>query len=105
MIGLGDQFRYDLAAYLAQLLEAAAVEIGELGIVQAEQAEDGAVDVFDRMGDFDGLLANLVSGADDVASFDAAVGVFIDPSQNGRCGEGASFKCRNEAPLAYDGQP
>src|SRR5437868_14326781 len=70
----GDQFLDDLTADLAELLEPAAVEVGQLGIVQPEQVQDRGVQVADWVDCLDRLLADLVGGADDVAGPDAAAG-------------------------------
>ena len=59
---------------MAELLEAAAVEVGELVIVQAEQAQERDVEIANGMNDLRGGVANLVSGPDDVALFHAAAG-------------------------------
>src|SRR5687767_4656984 len=52
------------SARLAKLFIAAFVEVGELVVVQAQQVQERDVQVLDRMGDFDGLPAQLVGRAD-----------------------------------------
>ena len=53
---LADQLIDDLAAGLGKLLKPAAMEISQLAIVQAEQAQQRNMQVFNRMNDLDRLI-------------------------------------------------
>src|SRR6266516_1025807 len=53
-----------LPSKLAELPKPAGVEIGKLGIVQAEQIENRHVDIPHRMDHFHSLLPNLIGRAD-----------------------------------------
>src|SRR5712692_11577325 len=82
-----EEFRNHLPAELAELAEAAGVKIGEARIVEAEQVEDGHVNVAHGMHHLDGFLADLISRADHAAGADAAasephghgIGIMVAP--------------------------
>jgi len=67
---LGD----DLAAELRELFVAAGVVVGELVVIQAEEVEEGAVDVADVVDAIDRFVSDVIGGADGVAGFGAAAG-------------------------------
>ena len=71
---LGQQFLNHVAADLAELFVAPFVEVGEFVVVEAQQMQDRAVQVFDVMDRVDCLTAKLIGGADRVAGVDAASG-------------------------------
>ena len=50
------------------------MQVGELVVVEAEEVEEGYVEVADRVDDVDGLLADLIGGADHRAGLDPAAG-------------------------------
>src|SRR5579862_9123244 len=52
----------------------AKMRVGELVLVEAELVEDGGVDVAEVVAVLDGVEADVVGGADDLAAFDAAAG-------------------------------
>ena len=79
---LRDQLGDNLRADLRELLEAAAVEVGQLGVIEAEHAQNRAMNVPDGMRYLHGFLAGLVGCSHDVASLDAAAG---EPHRH-RCG-------------------
>src|SRR5262245_20214450 len=64
----------DLAFDEPEAFIAAEVGIGEVVLVEAEEVEDGGVDVAEVVGLFDGFEANGVGGADPLAAVDAAAG-------------------------------
>src|SRR5262245_48152898 len=65
---------HDLPMHIGQPEVAAAVAEGELLVVEADEVEDGGVEVVDVDAVFDGLVAEFVGGAVDVAALDAAAG-------------------------------
>jgi hypothetical protein len=67
---LREQFLDDLTARLAELLEAAFVEISPLVVIYSEQVKDCRVQILDRMDHFNGAFIPLVGGADDVSRLD-----------------------------------
>jgi hypothetical protein len=73
-IDLRDEFLDDLAAELAELLETTGVVIAEFIVVEAEEAQERAMDVADVVDFVHGSHAGLVGGTDGVAGFHAAAG-------------------------------
>ena len=65
---------YHFAGDVGQAEVATGVAIGQPGMVEAEQVQDGGVEVVDVDGAFDGAVAELVGGTVDVAAFHAAAG-------------------------------
>ena len=70
----GDQFVDDVAVHVGQAEVAAGVAVGELLVVEAQQVQDRGVQVVDVDRVLDGLEAELVGRAVDVAALDAAAG-------------------------------
>ena len=64
----GNQFFDHVAVHVGQAEVAAGVAVGELLVVEAEQVQDRGVQVVDVDAVFDGLEAELVGGAVDVAA-------------------------------------
>jgi hypothetical protein len=62
-----------IPSHIGEPLLAALEEIGQLAVVQAEQLQDGRVQVVDVDAVLRGTQAELVGGADDLAAPDAAV--------------------------------
>ena len=69
-----DQFFDHLTAGLGQLLEAAAVEVRQLVVIQAEQMQQGDVQILDRMHHLHRGVADLIGRADHMASLHSASG-------------------------------
>ena len=59
---------------MAELLESTGVVVGEFVVVEAEEAQEGDVEVADVGFAFDGGHAELVGGADGVARVATATG-------------------------------
>src|SRR5262249_25772526 len=70
----GDDFVQDVAVDVGQTEVAAGIAVGQLGVVEAEQVQDGSVQVVDVDRLFDGLVAELVGCAVDMAALDATAG-------------------------------
>src|SRR5215468_10927327 len=64
----------DVAAGLGQAFVAAVVQECQVNVVEAEQVQDGGVQVVDVDGVFRGVQAEFVGRADDLATLDAAAG-------------------------------
>ena len=64
-LALGQNTLHDLAMHVGQAEVAAAVAVGEAGMVQAHQVQDGGVQVVDVHAVFDGVEAELVGRAID----------------------------------------
>src|SRR5258708_4169911 len=79
-MGSGLQLGDDLTAELAQLPEAAGVEVGQLGIVEAQKVEDRDVDVAQRVNHFYCLLSEFIGCADHMARVYACSG---EPHRHG----------------------
>lgn len=60
------------AAELGELFVSPGVVVGEAVVIEAEEVEDGAVDVADVVDAIDGFGSDLVGGSDGVAGFRAA---------------------------------
>ncbi len=60
------------AAELTELLEATAVDIGQLVVVETEQMQESHVDVTDGMNDLDGFGTDLISRTDNRALLNTA---------------------------------
>ena len=71
---LGDNLVGDVAVDVRQPEVPARVAVRELRVVQAEQVQDGGVQVVDVHAVFDGMVAVLVRRAVDGARFDASAG-------------------------------
>jgi hypothetical protein len=65
-----DDFAFDVG----EAHVAAVVEVGEFGVVEPEQVEDGGMEIVHLLGLVDGFEAVFIGGADDGAAFDAAAG-------------------------------
>ena len=77
MIGLGGVFVEvfdDVAVDVGEAEVAAGVAVGELFVIDAEQVEDGGVEVVDVHSIFNGVESDFVSGADDLSALDASAG-------------------------------
>src|SRR3954468_10987224 len=70
--GSGQDLADDAALDVGQAEVAAGVAIGQLGVVEAEQVEHGRVQVMHMDLALDGLDAELIRGAVDVAALDTA---------------------------------
>ena len=72
--GLRDDVVDDVAVDVGEAEVAAGVAVSEFFVVEAEQVQNGGVEVVDVDYFFDGFEAEFVGGAVDVAAFDAAAG-------------------------------
>jgi len=79
-LGLPNQFLNTLPAELAELFEAAGVVVGEFVVVEAEEFEEGDVQIADVVYVFDGCRADFICRSDGVACFTAAAG---EPDRHG----------------------
>src|SRR5687768_3384233 len=70
----GDEFAYYVPADVGEPKVAALEAVGEFGVVEAEEVQEGGVEVVDVDGVFDDVPADLVRFSDDLAAFDAAAG-------------------------------
>src|SRR5687767_14890924 len=71
---LRDDFMDYFAADVGEAEVAAGVAVGEFLVVEAEEVENGRVQVVDMDGILGGFETELVGGAVDGAAFDAAAG-------------------------------
>src|SRR5215470_10807076 len=67
---LRHDLRNQLPVHIRQPHIAAVVEVGELGMIHAQQVQDGSVQVVDRDRLLLGLVSELVAGADRLAALD-----------------------------------
>jgi hypothetical protein len=65
---------YYFAVYVGQAEIAAGVSVGEAGVIEAEQVQEGGMEVVDVDRFFDGAVAELIGGAISHAAFDSAAG-------------------------------
>src|SRR5207249_2153427 len=67
-------FANDFAGDVGEAEVAAVEAVGETGVVEAEEVQDGGVEVVDVDGVLDDAPAKVVGLADDLPTFDAAAG-------------------------------
>ena len=72
--GFGDEAFVGVAFVEVYALGAAFVHVDDFGVIEAEEAEDGCVDVVDVHLVFRRIKAEVVGGADGLATFDSASG-------------------------------
>ena len=73
-VGSGEDGADDVAGDVGEAEVATGVAVGELFVIEAEEVEDGGVEVVDAGGVLGGAEAEVVGGSVDGAAADAAAG-------------------------------